>query len=303
MKFFMIISLLFFLQACSSNPKKMEQVTQYEDDDLSWVKNEDFVPVATIDYNVREDFFTGEIAEVDSLAKESVQRAPKKVLEKVEKIGDPIGKIAAHCHQGQFEMGFKIIDDIYPRYKEHPGYWNQVGTCYLINGKYRQAQLYYNKAMDIEADFAPAVNNLGVIYYREGHYQKALAAFKKASEVNQFSLTPSFNLSQIYLMNGFISDAESLMMALWRQNSTDVDVLNGLGTIALLKNDSKRAIQFYRQIPNKYLFAPQVALNYSVALKLANMTSDAQEILDNMNRADLGKLQNYSRSVESFVRN
>lgn len=303
MKTLYFIPVFLFLFACSSTPKKMEEVTQYEEDDLSWVSNEDFIPVPTIDYNMREDFFTGDIVEVDSLSKESVQRAPKRALEKVEKTGDPIGQIAAHCHQGQFDSGFKLIDDIYARYKEHPGYWNQVGTCYLNQGKHRQAQLYYNKAMDTEADFAPAVNNLGVIYYREGHYQKALAAFKKASEVNQFSLTPSFNLSQIYLMNGFISEAESLMIALWRQNSTDVDVLNGLGTIALLKNDAARAVQFYRQIPRQFLQAPQVALNYSVALKLANQSGDAQDVLDNMNRSDLGELQNYSRSVERFVRN
>jgi Flp pilus assembly protein TadD len=303
MRTLLFLSFILLLSSCSSTPKKMKDVTEYAEDDLSWVKNDDFKPVATIAYNMREDFFTGDIVEVDSLAKESVERAPKNELKKVERAGDPVAQIAAHCHQGQYEAGFKIVDEVYAKYKEHPGYWNQVGTCYLSQGKNRQAQLYYNKAMDIEADFAPAVNNLGVIYYREGHYQKALTAFQKAAEVNQFSLTPSFNLSQIYLQYGFIAEAEQLLIALWRQNSTDVDVLNGLGTIQLLKNDANRAIQFYRQIPRQLLQSPQVALNYAVALKMADRQRDAEGVLSNMNSSDLGKLQNYSRSVDRFVRN
>lgn len=298
-----MLLLLSFVVSCGTSQKEMKEVSEYAEDDLSWVSNDDFKPTPTINYNMREDFFSGDIVQVDSLAKESVERAPKQELKKVERTGDPIGQIAAHCHQNQFDEGFKIIDSIYAKYKEHPAYWNQVGTCYLNQGKSRQAQLYYNKAMDIESDFAPAVNNLGVIYYREGHHQKALAAFQKASEVNQFSLTPSFNLSQIYLQYGFINEAEQLMMALWRQNSTDVDVLNGLATVHLLKNDINRSLQFFSQVPKQHLKRPQVALNFAVALKLANKQKEAESLLSNMNETDAGALQNYSRSVQRFVRN
>lgn len=303
MKTLWMFILLAFFVSCSTSQKEMKQVTEYAEDDLSWVSNDDFKPTATIDYNMREDFFSGDIVEVDSLTRESVERAPKKELRKVERNGDPIAQIAANCHQGQFDEGFKIIDAIYEKYKEHPGYWNQVGTCYLNQGKIRQAQLYYNKAMDIESDFAPAVNNLGVIYYREGHHQKALAAFQKASEVNQFSLTPSFNLSQVYLQYGFMNEAEQLMMALWRQNNTDVDVLNGLATVHLLKNDINRALQFFSQIPKQHLSRPEVALNFAVALKIANKQRDAENLLSDMKEVDAVALQNYSRSVQRFVRN
>lgn len=297
-----ITILLLMISSCASQQNgDLESVDGYSDEDLSWVKNEDFSPTPTVDYNIREDFYSEELSTDDSLKKESIERAPKRVLNRVENSNDPISQLASLCYQKNDKKASQLMDQMYERYKDHPAYWNQIGTCYLNSDKHQRAELFYNKALDEKEDYAPAVNNLGVIYYREKRYQKAMSAFEKAADINRFSLTPTFNLAQLYLKFGFVDQAEGLFKALWRQSNTDRDVINGLATVFLLNNNIDQSLRLYGELESRDLEKPEFGLNYAVALKMANRESEAMDVLGDLSRTQ-GRLSSYQQSVERFVR-
>lgn len=297
------VFLLFLAVSCASQQQgKLENVDGHTEEDLSWLKNEDFRPTPTVDYDIREDFYLEELSSEDSLKKESIERAPKKVLNRIEDSEDPISQLASLCYQKEGQKASRLMDKMYERYKNHPAYWNQIGTCYLNNDEHQRAELFYNKALDEKEDYAPAVNNLGVIYYREKRFQKAMSAFEKASSINRFSLTPSYNLAQLYLQFGFIDKAEGLFKALWRQSNSDRDVINALATIFLLKNNIDQSLRLFGELSSEELEKAEFGLNYAVALKMANRTDDAMEILSDVRAGQSQDLSDYKQSVTRFVR-
>lgn len=301
--FLILIFTLIFTISCASQQKDgLQNIDGYSDEDLSWVKNEDFRPTSTVDYNIREDFYLEELSSDDSLKKESIERAPKKVLNRIENSDDPISQLASLCYQKGGKKASRLMDKMYERYKDHPAYWNQIGTCYLNNGEHQRAELFYNKALDEKDDYAPAVNNLGVIYYREERFQKAMSAFEKASSINRFSLTPSYNLAQLYLQFGFIDKAENLFKALWKKSNSDRDVINALATIFLLKNNIGQSLRLYGKLSREELRKPEFGLNYAVALKMANKKDDAVDVLSDVNTGAKQALSDYKQSVTRFVR-
>jgi len=298
-----IVCLLF--ASCSSNSKKeATPLGKKENDEYYWIDDNDFDKVAEEKFIPKEDSYI-DTEEIDdnSLAKESVDKvaAPKLMEFKVGK--DQVGKMVIHCYRGNFAGAMKLFSSNYRKYKGHPSYWNQLGTCYSLRKKYRQATLYYNKSRDLNKDYAPPINNLGVIYQRQGYNQKALAAYKKAYDMNSFSLTPAFNLSQLYLKYGFYEDAKIMLMALHTKNKKDIDVVHGLGTIYMAQGESREAVRIYSKLNRDQLEIPTVGLGFSLALKMVGREKDAQSIYNSIKVSSIKNddLKSYYHKVGKYV--
>ncbi|MCK5884118.1 MAG: hypothetical protein KAG61_10530 [Bacteriovoracaceae bacterium] len=293
-----LILLVIVLMAvsCASTPKE-----EKKGDLLSEIENIDFMPKKAVPYVARADAFKGEISRYDSISNESVNRLPQPKLEKMEDPKDPINSGISLCYRGMYQRAFKVFDNAYERYKTHPGYWNQVGSCYLIKKDYRKALLYYNKALGVQSKYAPAINNFGVLYLRQGKDQLAIEAFKKASKINSFSLTPMFNLAHLYLKYGALNKAYNILHVLYKKNKNDVDVLSALGSYNLMLGNAKNAVGFFKKIDESHLKRADIALNYAYALKKIGNTGDAKNIIKNLRTKDLEGYQNYYLSVKKYV--
>lgn len=270
--------------------------------DLAAIRDEDFLPVPEVPFNIRQDFFPEELVETP-MARESLEGKPEPVLRKISGSTDPVGRIVSLCYRGEFIQAEQEMDRTYRQLKSHPSYWNQIGTCYFLQGKSRQALLYYNKALDINKTYAPAINNTGVIYYREGKHQRALSAFKEASQLNSFSITPSYNVAVLQLQYGFIDSAEQVLLALRRRNQSEPELVHALGTIALMKNDAQRAAGIYRTLDSSFYRHPSVGINFALALKMIGRPQDAMSVLSGVQTDKLDGLEEYYRQVEQSLRN
>ena len=304
-----IFSLSLTIFSCSTLTSNSNKVIKAElsSEELEKIENSDFLPVKEIKYQVKLDkfdFAESEDLTFDSLGGESIARVPEKKLEQIskEEDKDPISAIISLCYQGSFEEAELIMDKIYKRYKNHPSYWNQIGTCYYLRDNMRKALLYYNKSRSLSKEYAPSINNLGVIYQQQGLEQKALLAFKKASELSSFSLTPVFNLAQIYLKYGFSRRARTLFQALLRKSPRDNDALAGLATSLLLENKLVKSIETYLSIPDRLRRRANVGLNLSIAFKLAGRLIEAQNTFDNIDKGNLESYAKYYNKVEQYIR-
>lgn len=301
MKAFQAFFIVLFLAGCASQQR--DKGVDLDDAELKWLSNRDFVPAQEVPYRPTEDFFSPRVAPSDSITRETIARLSDSELRQVvRQSDDPIALAAAHCHRGDFNSAFAVLDEAHDSFKSHPGYWNQVGTCYLLRNEINTSLLYYNKSRGLDPNYAPAVNNIGVIFMLKGLEQKAFRAFEEASRMNSFSLTPSFNLAQLYLKYGFTAKAREILAGIHRTNQDDVEVLAGLATSFLLEGNYERAVSFYSRIPRGDHGAPYIGLNFSLALHNIGRVRDAESIFSQVGRNDLGAYQDYYFQVEAKIR-
>ncbi len=305
----LILLSLAYLSSCASNePSKSVARKNASDnvvvsEDYSWVDNLDFKTKEERKYVPDQDQFKGELSEADALSKESAARLNKPRLQEISSnSSDPLDRIVSLCYQEQFDSAFKLIDEVYPNYKNNTSYWNQVGTCYFLKAEYSKAVLFFNKSRDLDTKFSPPVNNLGVVYQAQGKYQKALLAYKKASELNTFALTPLYNLSQLYLKYGKVDQALSILEALNKKKPLDVDVASSLATGLLMKGEVNRSVEIFTKIDKATLSQARIGLNFALALKMANRPQDAVMVLQNVQSPSESDVQAYYQKINEFVR-
>lgn len=294
MKAVLFIISLILLGACSTAKKKGISDPL---DELQGFSNTDFEKDETIPYSKSNDRFD---LEVDTLSPETLGKLQPETIDRISSEDDLLLAVAA-CYRKKIKSGLKTLDKIYPKFKKHPSYWTMVGTCYLLNNEERKALLYYNKALDLDAKYAPPINNIGVIYRRRGEDQKALKAFEKASQANKFSLTPIFNIAQLYLEYGLVDESLKLFNVLLNKGKKDSDVYGALGNAYLLKGDTANALKYFDKVAYNLTIRPDIGLNYAVALKLAKRRNEAKTVFNRVKNLSNKKYESYSNRVKSFV--
>ena len=70
------------------------------------------------------------------------------------------------------------------------------------DGNFESALSHYQKALRIDADFYPALNNLGIIYERQKDHAQAEATFLKSLQINPDDAEAYFNLGHVFYEKG-----------------------------------------------------------------------------------------------------
>ena len=75
------------------------------------------------------------------------------------------------------------------------------GMEYINNGDVENAILKFQKAVDIDPNFAFAWDNMGISYRKNQEYDKAIAAYQKSLEIYAQGRLPLLNISITYNLN------------------------------------------------------------------------------------------------------
>jgi tetratricopeptide (TPR) repeat protein len=301
------ILLISMIGCSSSNSRKFASEEKVKiDDDYNWIEGLNFDKKVETKYLPNKDEFkpTKEATEVESaIVKESVAALPSILLDEEYKLSDDsLSKIVIQCYQGKFDEAFVQVDKVYWEFKNNTSYWNQVGTCYYLQGDYSKAILFYNKSRDLDQKYTPPLNNLGVVYEKQGKHQKALAAYKKAVEINQFAATPSINLARIYLQYGITSKALPTLLGMQKKSPSDPILLNALATAYLINNDYVNALAIFNLLPKESLVRADTGLNYSIALKFNGKDNEAVTAVDSITNIPV-ELKDYANRVQLMIKN
>jgi type IV pilus biogenesis/stability protein PilW len=95
------------------------------------------------------------------------------------------------------EEHFERALDLRPRFSEA---WNNLGTLYLLEGKWDRAIGWFQKAADDITYQTPqfAYNNMGLAYFNKGDHEKAVSSYQQALKLSP-SYSPAFlNLGIAY---------------------------------------------------------------------------------------------------------
>ena len=70
------------------------------------------------------------------------------------------------------------------------------------NGRLSDARVYYQKALMLDPEHAPALNNIGVIYIQEGNYSAGKKSLENAVRLKPAYADPYYNLACLYALKG-----------------------------------------------------------------------------------------------------
>ena len=288
---FLIIAL--FIVGCASTENSNESNNKE-------ITNNDFQKKPLVKFDSRSDNFS--LEDQNLLSSESIYRLDGDDISDSDLGGIPLSDIISLCYQRQYDRAFRLIDGYYASYKKHANYWNQVGSCYFLQNDFRKAILFYNQALDLNKRYAPPLNNLWVMFIRQKKYQQAMEYLKRAAKYSPRSRTPIFNLAHLYLQFGLVDRAKRLFGVLNNKYANDTDVLSGLGSSHLMSGEVNSALEYFKQIDDKYLWRPDISLNYAMALRKVGNKEDAIDVFGRINRSKVGHFKDYYNKVGRFIR-
>jgi arylsulfatase A-like enzyme/Flp pilus assembly protein TadD len=136
----------------------------------------------------------------------------------------------------------------------NPEYWNYLGIAYYKAGQLKNALEAYSKAIELDADYALAHNNIGNIYlavYMKNPeriaYDMAVRNFKKAIELDP-ELASAYNgLGGAYRKAGRIDDAIFLWEKSLELNPDFSFPFYNLGAAYLERGDKHQALEYFEK--------------------------------------------------------
>lgn len=288
----LLILPLIFLAACSSTKDKPKETEV--------ISNESFKKERPLSNSQVQDFYQGNAAALSpALQDETLDRLSNDELSKINTSVDPLVDISVRCARRDFDGAFAVAARSFDRYQKVAPYWNLVANCHLNQGSSRKALLFYNKALEVQKNYVPTLNNIGVMYARQGQDQKALVAFERAQKMGKFSKTPRYNLAKLYLTYGLAESALPIFQSLLNETPQDVDLLNAVGSSYFLLSDYGRALSFYQKIPQSQWQRAEIGLNLAITLKKLGQLKEAGQVFERIDSPKTADLKQYYASIKS----
>ena len=293
------LPLLILLGACAGGESKKPTENTIDPAAGVVVKNQEFNRQKPLVYSPQQDYYPSpKEGSQTALQNESAARD----LNRIQQLTggkDPLVVMMSSCYAKNFEQAFKVAESVYDSHQNLPTYWNQVATCYLLQGNERKALLFYNKALEVTPQYVPALNNIGVMYEKNSQDQKALVALQRALKNGKFTKTPRFNLGHLFLSYNLADEALSLFRGLADEAPTDVDVRAGLANSLAQLSRWQDAWDEFSRIPEKNRTRSDVGLTMSLTAHRLGKSALAQDILraTDVNDAD----QSYAASIRRLL--
>jgi tetratricopeptide (TPR) repeat protein len=117
------------------------------------------------------------------------------------------------------------------------------GKTYLDNGDFNSAIQDYNKALEINPNYAEAHHGLGRAYEEKREFDSAIAEYNKVLEINPNSADIYLNRGNVYEKKGDFDAAIAEYNKVLEINPNHTNAYYGLGDVYEKKGDFDRAIQ------------------------------------------------------------
>jgi len=141
------------------------------------------------------------------------------------------------------------------------------GLMSFEDGNLEEAILYYKRALDINADYHIACNNLGNAYRRRGDAEKAIRFYQRAVELEPRNASYHYNLGLTYFDVG---DYENALIALRKAvvfDPEDAEAQLDLGETYYIMGERNKALEHFEiflslrpQAPNAFQVAAKVKM-------------------------------------------
>jgi tetratricopeptide (TPR) repeat protein len=105
-----------------------------------------------------------------------------------------------------------------------------MGYAHFELGEFDRAIKQYNRAIEINPDYAKAYNNRGLVYFVKGEFERAILDYSKAIKIDPDLAKPYDNRGTAYMIIGETEKAcDDLKRACELGECSTLDMLEGEG--------------------------------------------------------------------------
>ncbi len=101
--------------------------------------------------------------------------------------------------KGSLDKAIHLLEKQLAPYDDHEEILYQLGNLHFKNDNTDEAERYYRRAIDKNANSFRSLNNLGIILQKEGRSEEAIRSFNQAIEINNIYERAWFNLGSIFM--------------------------------------------------------------------------------------------------------
>ena len=109
--------------------------------------------------------------------------------------------------------------------------WNDIASCYLLLGELDKCEEALRKALQIDADYVPALSNLSMLLSDAGRLEEAEKLARRATTKEPSNATPSAILGKILTQSGKHKKAEWPLKVALGIAKDDADCHDLMGTV------------------------------------------------------------------------
>lgn len=104
-------------------------------------------------------------------------------------------------------LDIDVLSEKLARHPDNPYLLNELGNLLLKQGRRKEAEVRYARAVKLDKDFAAAWNNLGVVRYALGRKSEAKLAYRKAVAIQPNYALAWYNLAVVLDAGNFYTEA------------------------------------------------------------------------------------------------
>jgi arylsulfatase A-like enzyme/Flp pilus assembly protein TadD len=167
-----------------------------------------------------------------------------------------------------------------------------LATALEKTGQLERAVATYQHAVDLKLGTDQIYSRLGKVYLRLHQLDKAVDAMTRGMELNPTDLDNLRNLATAELELGRVSEAEKAFKAITTQNDRYAAAWNGLGLVAIRRDDAEEARRDFEKAIAADSNEPEALLNLGVLYQKAG--NKQQAVLYLQKFLDTAPADNYS---------
>jgi tetratricopeptide (TPR) repeat protein len=124
---------------------------------------------------------------------------------------------------------------------------NNLGIALFKTGNVDEAMVHYQKALEINPDFAEAHNNLGNFLFQKGSVDEAIVHYQMALEINPDYAEAHYNLGNALLKMGNVDEAIAHLQKALQINPDYAEAHNNLGYALIQKGSVDEATAHFQK--------------------------------------------------------
>jgi len=107
------------------------------------------------------------------------------------------------------EKRLRLLEELTKKYPQEKEFHSDLGLVYDGRGRYPEAIGEYEKALTLDPNFGPALNQAGYAYAAGGELEKALQYFKRYAAANPGQANPIDSMAELYFRQGKFEEAKT----------------------------------------------------------------------------------------------
>jgi superkiller protein 3 len=133
------------------------------------------------------------------------------------------------------------------KFKDNDHTLNNVGLVFLNQGNFEEAAKYFNKAIQLNPKYYPALANLAKLYLKQNKLHDATNIYEKLRDQFPTDSKVLLNLAHVYFKQREIDKAKALLVNVLKLDDKNASAYNNLGVIYIVQLDYNKAISFLRK--------------------------------------------------------